>query len=188
MDTQHFIAASLGLMVAGTLVAAAITKGRQQRETVRSFTDLGLPVPTVLAVVVPAVELAIAVLIIVRFSVGSVVAVALLGMFTAFLGIRLRRGDVISCGCFGSAASTPVTSVTIIRNLMLISAAGLAAVGSAQLTRSDIAANEWVALVGAAGSFGLVGALIIALLTVRTSIGSVFALSPQPTNAGRVAQ
>jgi hypothetical protein len=109
-------------------------------------------------------------------------------MFTAFLGIRLRRGAVISCGCFGSAASTPVTSVTIIRNLMLISAAGLAAVGSAQLTRSDIAANEWVALVGAAGSFGLVGALIIALLTVRTSIGTVFALSPQPTNAGRVAQ
>jgi uncharacterized membrane protein YphA (DoxX/SURF4 family) len=174
MDIQHFIGTSLALLVAGTLLIAGIAKLRQRQQTIRSFRDLGLPAPQVLALAVPIVEVAIAILVVFQLAIGSVVACALLTLFTLFLGARLRRGDAISCGCFGSSSSTPVTSLTVVRNLMLIVAACAAALLTRGFSLPGRAPADWLATATAGGTIGLIAALIIGLMTIKTTIGAVF--------------
>jgi hypothetical protein len=187
MTAQQFLGCSLVLLVAGTLAAAGVAKGRNRTITTRSFAELGLPRPALLAALVPVVEIAVAALMVLRFSIGALVATALLVVFTAFLAQQLRSGRRISCGCFGSSSSTPVTSLTIFRNLGLIVAALAGAFATKGLSRTDFALSEWLAAVSVAASMGLIGALIIGLSTIKTNIGSVFSPSLVPAAPSRTS-
>lgn len=120
------IAYAAALVVAAVLAIAAAAKLTHRAQTVSGFTRLGLPRPSVLAWVVPAVEVAVAVALVVAPGWGGVVAFALLAGFTAYLAGLIRSGRVVACGCFGSAGDRPVAPADLVRNAMLLASAALA--------------------------------------------------------------
>jgi hypothetical protein len=90
---------------------------------------------------------------------GFVVAMALLGTFSMVLVAALRRGVVVGCRCFGSAAR-PVDGVQVLRNVVAVAVAmaGLVSLvvgGGASLGREGTAIAVVAGLV--------VGVLLVAL-------------------------
>ena len=57
----------------------------------------------------------------------AVVALGLLVAFTAAVALRVRRGDAVPCGCFGETSPAPVGRDTLLRNLLLVVLAAMAA-------------------------------------------------------------
>jgi hypothetical protein len=106
---------------------AALGKAVRHRPTVVAFGELGLPVPDVLAVVVPAGEAMVAVLLVVKPAVGAALALAALAAFTLVVVRALGRGTAGGCGCFGSRRIEPVSPADVVRNGLL---AGFAAVAT----------------------------------------------------------
>jgi len=79
-----------------------------------------------LAVTLPAIEVALAIALViapVRWRRAASLAIAmLLAVFTIAVAQALARHINISCGCFGSASS-PLTTLTLLRDLGLLLAA-----------------------------------------------------------------
>jgi hypothetical protein len=86
------------------------------------MSELGLPAGTANAV--SLVEVIVAVALLLSSANGGLAALVVLAGFTTFLLRRVNRGA--SCACFGTSAA-PVTWLTIVRNLVLLALAGLAA-------------------------------------------------------------
>lgn len=82
-----------------------------------------LPLATVnlMAIVLPWVELAAGLMLLVGFRAraGALLVAAMMTMFTAAIVIALGRGLEMSCGCFASqgAAEDPISWQTILRDL-----------------------------------------------------------------------
>jgi uncharacterized membrane protein YphA (DoxX/SURF4 family) len=117
------IAAASAGVLAVVFAWAGIAKLRTPIATAASFQGLGLPAPTALARIVPAVELVVAVGLIAAPAVAAWVALALLLAFTFVIGRAIVAGSTVSCACFGSAASSggdeddrPVSVVELVRN------------------------------------------------------------------------
>jgi len=108
-----------GLVLAATFIRAASLKLARPEATAETFTGLGLAAPRALARAVPAVELAAAVALLAQPRAGGIVALALLGAFSAVLGSALRRGSPVPCACFGATSSDPVGPADLVRNLLL---------------------------------------------------------------------
>lgn len=71
---------------------------------------------------------------------GGVAAAGLLGLYSAAIALSLARGlREIDCGCFGPALRQPLSLALVLRNLGLISLAGICAlpVGSRALVPLD---------------------------------------------------
>ena len=116
-------------LLAAVLVLAAVSKLRRPEATAGEFAELGLIGPRALARLVPMVELACAVALVVVPAWGGVAAFALLAAFTAVLVGVVRSGRIVSCNCFGALSSKPVSPLTLARNaglLLLAAAATLA--------------------------------------------------------------
>lgn len=124
-----------------TLVMAAAAKLRRPERTAADFAVLGLPAPKALARVVPAVELAIALALLLQPGWGGVAAFALLTAFTVLIVGIVRSGEPIACSCFGAVSDEPVSWVEIVRNVSLLALAGLAA------TTSSLAVPSFEAVV-----------------------------------------
>ena len=79
-------------------------------------------VPSSIAMVVPVVEVVLGVtLIALRLTkVVIVIACAVLLAFTAHLVARIRRGDNVPCGCFGSTRRVPPSWRDVWRNVALM--------------------------------------------------------------------
>jgi hypothetical protein len=81
--------------------------------------------------VVPPLEIALGALaaagVARPWTAGAVVA--LLGAFTTFLVVHLRRGDRVPCACFGAWSARPVGPWSVVRNVVLIALAVAAALG-----------------------------------------------------------
>lgn len=112
----------LAVAVAATLVTAAVAKFRQPDRTAQDFAALGLPMPRLLARGVPAVEMAVAVALLIIPGWGAVAAFGLLALFTALLVSLVRSGQSISCSCFGAVSDEPVSWVEVARNVVLLGA------------------------------------------------------------------
>ncbi|MGH1490366.1 MAG: DoxX family protein [Acidimicrobiales bacterium] len=122
------IAAAVGaLILAATLVIAAVAKLRDRAGTEADFESLGLPNPRFWAGAVPIAELATAAALIVVPGWGGVAAFGLLAAFTANLVMVIRSGRVASCACFGGSSTEPVSSKHLVRNAALLVLALLAA-------------------------------------------------------------
>lgn len=82
------------------------------------------------AMTLPWIELVIALALIVgiRRRAGGVLAVALLVVFTAAIGIAAYKGYNINCGCFGKSDSTQVGLVKMAQNVGMLLLALVAAV------------------------------------------------------------
>jgi hypothetical protein len=153
------VAYALSLGLAVVFAAAGIAKLRAPRRTERAFRALG--VPTVLARVVPLVELAFAVSLVVAPR-SALLAAALL---VAFSFVLARADDGVSCACFGSASSIPVSWVQQVRNGMLIVIALVASTGTPGLPT--------LAAVLTACGVGAIALVVLALADVRQRVGSI---------------
>lgn len=111
-------AASLVLAIA--LGWSAVAKLLDLPGTRVAFESLGLRRARQLALVVPIVESATAVLLVVAPRVGGSIALFLLVAFTVVLADVLRRGLVVRCACFGALTDAPVGRRDVVRNGLLI--------------------------------------------------------------------
>jgi len=62
----------------------------------------------------------------------ALTAAALLAGFAVAVGLRVRRGDAVPCGCFGETSPQPVGRDTVLRNVLLVALAVMAAADSDQ--------------------------------------------------------
>lgn len=82
-----------------------------------------MPLATInlMAIVLPWVELAAGLMLLVGFRAraGALLVAAMMAVFTAAIAIALGRGLEMSCGCFASqgAAEDPISWLTILRDL-----------------------------------------------------------------------
>lgn len=117
------------MILGAVMVRAALAKLRSLPQTEADFASLGLVASGPLAVAVPVVELAVAVLLVLAPGWGGVVAAALLASFTAVILRVLRNPDGLtpSCACFGGSNRSPVSSRHVARNAALLALAFIAA-------------------------------------------------------------
>jgi hypothetical protein len=107
------------VVLAAVFAFAGGAKFADQRATADGFRELRLPKPDRLAVQVPAVELATAVLLIAAPVGGAIIALLLLAAFSALLYLRLRDGDDVPCKCFGSMRTRTISWADLGRNAVL---------------------------------------------------------------------
>jgi hypothetical protein len=119
-------AARVALVV--TFVVSAALKARAWRTLPDAMRAFGFPPPfdRVDAYALPAVELFVAIALVVAWSSAGPawLAVGLLGLFTAFVVRAAIRHT--PCPCFGASNTTPAGPMTVLRNGVLLALAVLA--------------------------------------------------------------
>ena len=176
LSLQHTTGSVAALVVCGVIAWAGVAKLTRPVATQASLRELRLPMPRLMATAVPASEVAIGALCLMRPLVGSAAAAIVLLLFTALLAFHLLRGSHVSCGCFGSADPSPVTWVTLVRNAALVA---LAVVGAAFAPRTfALRFGDFAAVVVGALCTATLGALVSGLVTMKRTAGAVFAQSP----------
>lgn len=160
---------SAALVLAVVFGWAGISKLGARPRTARTFRALGLPAAGALAVAVPAVELALAVGLVVAPGWAAAGALALLAAFSVFLARAVHAGVEVGCGCFGSSGDDPVSFVELVRNGLLGVAAVLALATPAPVTPglpAVLVAGLGVAIAG----------LVLALAEVKREVGHLWAM------------
>ncbi len=108
---------------------AGITKLIDQKGTREAVMNFGAPKPAapVLAVVLPLVELAIAIGLLFSETawLSALAALVVLGLFVVAISINLVQGKTHECHCFGQIYSRPLGWPTLARNMLFALAAGL---------------------------------------------------------------
>lgn len=161
------IASPSALLCAVIFVAAAVAKLQAPSSTKSSVAAFGLPnwVGPILA----PVELLVAIALVLRPQVGGVLAILLLMIFSWLIVRTIRRGEAVRCGCFGGTDQRPVGTDTLVRNLFLLAAAGVAATATpGPATTPSLAAM--LTVTGAATS----AMLVVALVRTRKDVGTLF--------------
>jgi Methylamine utilisation protein MauE len=81
--------------------------------------------------VLPWAELALGALLVMQIGrvVVASLAAALLAAFTALLVVRLAQGRHPPCACFGGRSARPIDGWSLVRNVVLIALAIVAALG-----------------------------------------------------------
>lgn len=133
-------AASISAVVLAVVFGwAAVAKLARLDATRRAFADLGLPAAPALGLAVPVVELAVAVLLVVRPAVGAAFALALLAAFTLVVIRAVSSGSASGCACFGTRRVEPVGPSDVVRNGLLAALAAVAT-GTSRLVLPSAAA------------------------------------------------
>ncbi|KJK13531.1 hypothetical protein UB45_01785 [Terrabacter sp. 28] len=172
MPTDALVLAPV--ILACVLVLSAVGKLRSPSASAEAFRDLRVPAPLSGRLVIealPYVELVLAAgLVAVGGRVGSLVAVAALLLFAAYLLLVTRAlgfADDVHCACFGAFAPGRITARTVLRNawLVVVAVAAIAASlnGDSVATRLADAQTPWWWLVGSLAAAATV------LLVVRPS-------------------
>jgi hypothetical protein len=105
------------LALAAVFFVAGVAKLAWRPITVDTFRQLGLPRPEIVAVVVPLVEVALAVALVAFPFVGGVASLCTLAAFNALLYRRVRQGSEAPCGCIGRPTDrAPVSARELARN------------------------------------------------------------------------
>jgi methylamine utilization protein MauE len=142
------LAARLSLGLAFILSARA--KLADRPAFAAALGDFGVPAGTALSVVLPAVELALAlVLVVVRERAWPAwAALGLLGATTGQVLANLSRGRRVPCPCFEVHGERPISAATLIRNGWLI-ALGILATAPATPVHPGAAVPATAVLAGA---------------------------------------
>ena len=162
---------SLALLVAMVFSVAAITKLTAWRElpgVVQNFRVLPRALALPAALVLPPLEIAIAVGTLFERTrpLAAIAAAILFAVFGAALAINLHRGRrQIDCGCFRSDLRQPISVAVILRNLILTVCALLLLSGGEASTLSPLA---WAIASGGAAT----------LFLCYLSIGLIFRTPP----------
>jgi hypothetical protein len=157
------------LVAAAIFVFAAVAKLRSPASTRSAVGGFGLP--TLIAPILAPVEFVTALLLMVVPKIGGAVAAILLTAFTVVVIRALRKGLAVRCGCFGGTDQRPVGPDTVARNLFLLLLAVASFLGAPSLQGPTLPA---ILTVGAGGAAAL---LVIALVRVRSELGTLFGQS-----------
>ena len=116
------------LVLAAVLVTAGVGKLRHRPAALEMFRSLGLPAISAGIIGLALLELALAAGLLIPGLARPVVATttAVMSLFTALGAAAGRRGLAPMCACLGNAKPSPVTRLTLLRNLALIAIAVLA--------------------------------------------------------------
>jgi uncharacterized membrane protein YphA (DoxX/SURF4 family) len=150
------IALACAWVLGAVFLVAGVSKLRRRGDTERSFARMELPAPRVLSVVVPIVEIALAVVIVEAPSAAGWGAFALLVAFSVVLARAIARGSDAPCACFGSGRSEPVSTSELVRNAML-AALAIVATGATRESHRTLAAFIVVTLAFVLGRVLLAG-------------------------------
>jgi hypothetical protein len=144
------------LLLAATFFCAALPKIGNQSAFKKGLLGFGVPKVLIapMGLWIPLVELLVAVLLIPSITAwwASVVALVMLGAFTAVVAVNLFRGNRPACNCFGHRGASPIGPSTVVRNLFFFLCAGLILVqgaygeqpGLADYTYSYLGDRDWV--------------------------------------------
>lgn len=159
------------VLLAAVFAVAGIAKLMDRRGAERAINDLGLPqaAAPLLAWMVPVIELTVAAALLPAASAwwGGAAALGLLTAFTAAIAINLLRGRAPDCHCFGQLTVEPIGRGTLVRNLLLLTAAGLLVLSPEQaVSRSAVA---WFAEL-TAGERALLSISLIAVALLATVV------------------
>ena len=115
------------IVVAAVLLLAGVSKLARPADWRAQAAGLGVPV--LVAVGVPLVEIGIGAALVVQWQRHAMAwaAAALFGAFTALLVTRLAQGQRPPCACFGALSSRPIGTAHLVRNVVFIAIAVLAA-------------------------------------------------------------
>ncbi len=134
------------LGLAGVFGVAGIAKLLDADGSRKALRDFGVPEPLIApaAVLLPIVELAIAVgLIFIGTSWYAAIAGAVLfAVFTAAMLYQMSKGNAPDCHCFGQIHSEPVGASSIVRNFVLLAAAGVLIFPGASSQGFDLLAGD----------------------------------------------
>lgn len=121
MSWASYASALVLSLVLAVAAFSKLSRGGLSRdgEVVDSFRQLRVPMPRLLGVVIPLLELVVAMTLIVVPRVGGVMALVMLMAFTAVLVRTIRSGTTAGCGCFGRPGSGPVRWADVWRNAFL---------------------------------------------------------------------
>ena len=110
----------LALVVAAVFVYAGVAKFATFNNWTTQAQALGAPNPFV--VLVPLVEIALAVLLVGGwwFDQALAASLILLVAFTILLLVRLRDPERLPCSCFGATSQRPMSWLDVARNVILI--------------------------------------------------------------------
>ncbi len=173
-------------VVAAVLVFAAIGKLRRPADLAASAAALGVPRPaaTWVARLLPVCEIAIAAGLLLQGTdrLSAAAATALFGAFTVLVAANLLRGNAVPCGCFGDAASRPISWVTVTRNVALTGAAAFCA---GPWGASSV--NVWLAQNLGVAAVAVVGALLGLLLVLAVAAAARPRTPRQPADGGGAA-
>ena len=125
MMTDVGIAAAI--VVAAVLLLAGVSKLARPADWRAQAAGLGVPV--LVAVGVPLMEIGIGAALVVQWQRHAMAwaAAALFGAFTALLVTRLAQGQHPPCACFGALSSRPIGTSHLVRKVLFIAIAVLAA-------------------------------------------------------------
>ena len=171
MDTVTLVAALTMSVVFGLAGITKLLDLEGTRTAVRAF---GAPVAIVpvIALVLPLVELAVAVSLLAPTTrvVAAAGALGLLALFSVVIAVNLARGKKPECHCFGQLHSAPTGWKTLARNGLL----GSIAAGLLVATRNDAGPSPWgwVAARNATELALIVG--VIGAVTLILAIGASF--------------
>ena len=137
-----FLLALLRLALAGIFIVAGLTKLRHLQRTREDFAALGLPawiVPTA-SVLLPIIELAVAAMLLIQplADLGAGCALGLLGLFAIVIAFNLWRGRHPACACFGSLSRSRIGAGTLLRNILLMAAAGTLLIPPSAIPAFDV--------------------------------------------------
>jgi len=120
----------VSVLLGAVFVVAGVLKLSAPSQWRRQSADLG--VPSVIAALLPIVEVIVGALLIAQLArrVVAIIAALLLLAFTALLVIRLVQGRRPPCACFGTLSAKPIGWTNVVRNAMLIALAIVVAIGS----------------------------------------------------------
>ena len=115
------------IVVAAVLLLAGVSKLARPADWRAQAAGLG--VPALVAVGVPLMEIGIGAALVVQWQRHAMAwaAAALFGAFTALLVTRLAQGQRPPCACFGALSSRPIGTSHLVRNVVFIAIAVLAA-------------------------------------------------------------
>ncbi len=145
------MATALALIPAAVFATAGVAKLGRAGAVTEGFARLGLGRwARPLAMVVPPVELAVAVGLVGVPAVAAPLAVVLLIAFTVVLVRAVRSPEPVSCGCFGRGDERPVGRVDVARNVAVavVCAAVAAGGGPAWPRTADLIVVSTVAVIG----------------------------------------
>jgi hypothetical protein len=150
-------------------IFAAAAKLRSRASTRAAVA--GFELPTLIAPLLAPVELVTALLLLLKPQVGGSIAAFLLVAFTAVVVRALRRGVAVRCGCFGGTDQRPVGPDTVARNVMLLAFVLIPTLGGGPLRRPTLPALLTL------GALGAIALMLVALVRVRSELGTLFGQS-----------
>lgn len=151
------------VLLAAVFALAGLAKFADLAGSRRAARDFGVPwgLAPAVGTLLPAAELAVAIMLVARGSArwGAVGALLLLMGFVVAIGVAMRRGREPECHCFGQLHSAPAGSGTLLRNGVLVGVAAFVAVGG--WNDAGTSATGWLARLSAGALAGIGAGVVV---------------------------